>query len=111
MLAFVLTYAPKWPQRLHFSNMMIKFYIFFQTILTQQTNFYSKLATECVAAGCSVDMFLFPNSYCDVATISDICRLTSGNMYKYSYFQVRAFRTGWKDIMDFMGEVGAAKLV
>lgn len=58
-----------------------------KTILSPQTNFYSKLATECVAAGCSVDLFLFPNSYCDVATMSDICRLTSGNMYKYSYFQ------------------------
>jgi len=35
-----------------------------------------------------VDLFLFPNAYCDVATMSDICRLTSGNLYKYSYFQV-----------------------
>ncbi|XP_060569226.1 protein transport protein Sec24C-like [Ruditapes philippinarum] len=58
-----------------------------KTILTPQTKFYSQLGQECVAAGCSVDMFLFPNSYCDVATISEICRLTSGNMYKYSYFQ------------------------
>lgn len=58
-----------------------------KTILSPQTTFYSKLAQECVAAGCSVDLFLFPNSYCDVATMSDICRLTSGNMYKYSYFQ------------------------
>lgn len=58
-----------------------------KTILSPQSNFYSKLAQECVAAGCSVDLFLFPNSYCDVATMSDICRLTSGNMYKYSYFQ------------------------
>lgn len=58
-----------------------------KTILTPQTKFYSQLGQECVAAGCSVDVFLFPNSYCDVATISEICRLTSGNMYKYSYFQ------------------------
>jgi len=58
-----------------------------KSILTPQCKFYSQLGEECVAAGCSVDVFLFPNSYCDVATISDICRLTSGNMYKYSYFQ------------------------
>lgn len=60
----------------------------FQTILSPQTKFYSQLGQECVKAGCSVDLFLFPNAYCDVATISDICRLTSGNLYKYSYFQV-----------------------
>lgn len=59
-----------------------------QTILSPQSKFYSQLGQECVGAGCSVDLFLFPNSYCDVATLSDICRLTSGNLYKYSYFQV-----------------------
>ncbi|XP_055875953.1 protein transport protein Sec24C-like [Biomphalaria glabrata] len=58
-----------------------------KTILTPQTQFYSKLGTDCVAAGCSVDLFLFPNQYIDVATMSDICRVTSGNIYKYSYFQ------------------------
>ncbi|KAH3871249.1 hypothetical protein DPMN_034444, partial [Dreissena polymorpha] len=58
-----------------------------KTILSPQCKFYSQLGTDCVAVGCSVDIFFFPNSYCDVATISDICRLTSGNLYKYSYFQ------------------------
>ncbi|XP_076459281.1 protein transport protein Sec24C-like [Babylonia areolata] len=58
-----------------------------KTILTPQTNFYTKLGQECVASGCSVDLFLFPNSYCDVASMADVVRLTSGNIYKYSYFQ------------------------
>ncbi|XP_033744553.1 protein transport protein Sec24C-like isoform X2 [Pecten maximus] len=58
-----------------------------KTILTPQNNFYTKLGQECVVAGCSVDIFLFPNAYIDVASISDVCRLTGGNMYKYSYFQ------------------------
>lgn len=58
-----------------------------KTILTPQTPFYSKLGQECVAAGCSVDLFLFPNSYCDVASMADVARMTSGNLYKYSYFQ------------------------
>lgn len=58
-----------------------------KTILTPQTPFYNKIGTECVAAGCSVDLFLFPNSYCDVASMSDVTRLTGGNLYKYSYFQ------------------------
>lgn len=59
-----------------------------QTILTPQNNFYTKLGQDCVGVGCSVDMFLFPNAYVDVATISEVCRLTGGNLYKYSYFQV-----------------------
>ncbi|BFZ03064.1 hypothetical protein BsWGS_06104 [Bradybaena similaris] len=58
-----------------------------KTILAPQTPFYSKLGTDCVAAGCSVDLFLFPNQYIDLATISDISRVTAGNIYKYSYFQ------------------------
>lgn len=38
-----------------------------------------------------MDLFLFPNSYCDVASMADVVRLTSGNLYKYSYFQVIIF--------------------
>ncbi|RUS83129.1 hypothetical protein EGW08_009118 [Elysia chlorotica] len=58
-----------------------------KTILSPQTSFYTKLGTECVAAGCSVELFLFPNQYIDVATMSDVCRVTAGNIFKYSYFQ------------------------
>jgi len=35
-----------------------------------------------------VDLFLFPNSYIDVATVSEVPRLTGGKVHKYSYFQV-----------------------
>ena len=59
-----------------------------QTLLSPQTNFYTKLGQECVAAGCSVDLFLFPNSYIDVATVAEVPRLTGGKVHKYSYFQV-----------------------
>ena len=59
-----------------------------QTILTPQNNFYTKLGQDCVGAGWSVDLFLFPNAYIDIASISEVCRLTGGNLYKYSYFQV-----------------------
>ncbi|XP_055954647.1 protein transport protein Sec24C [Patella vulgata] len=58
-----------------------------KTLLSPQNNFYTKLGEECVAAGCCVEMFLFPNSYVDIATLGEICRITGGNMYKYSYFQ------------------------
>ncbi|KAL4239532.1 Protein transport protein Sec24C [Mactra antiquata] len=74
-----------------------------KTILSPQSKFYSQLGQECVSAGCSVDVFLFPDTYCDVATISDICRLTSGNMYKYSYFQ--ADLDGDRFIEDFKNNV------
>ncbi|CAL1266343.1 unnamed protein product [Larinioides sclopetarius] len=55
--------------------------------LAPQTDFYSKLAQECVAAGCAVDLFLFPNAYVDIASMSPLCRHTGGQIYKYTYFQ------------------------
>ncbi|CAG0918266.1 unnamed protein product [Notodromas monacha] len=56
-------------------------------ILTPQTTFYNNLGQECVAAGCSVDLFLFNNAYVDVATLGQIARLTGGQVNKYTYFQ------------------------
>lgn len=58
-----------------------------KTILTPQSNFYTKLGQECVKAGCSVELFLFPNSYIDVATIAEVPRITGGGLHKYQYFQ------------------------
>jgi Sec23/Sec24 trunk domain len=42
-----------------------------------------------VGAGCSVDLFVMNNSYVDIATIGQVSRLTGGEVYKYTYFQVR----------------------
>nr|XP_054774147.1 protein transport protein Sec24C-like [Lytechinus pictus] len=58
-----------------------------KTVLTPQINFYTKLGQDCVTSGCSVDTFLFPNSYVDVATVGQVSTLTGGQCYKYSYFQ------------------------
>ena len=58
-----------------------------KTVLTPQNNVYNNLGQECVAVGCSVDMFVFNNSYIDIATISQVARLTGGEVYKYTYFQ------------------------
>ncbi|KAK2583030.1 hypothetical protein KPH14_009072 [Odynerus spinipes] len=58
-----------------------------KSVLAPQTNIYNNLGQECVDAGCSVDLFIFNNSYVDVATIGQICRLTGGEVYKYTYFQ------------------------
>lgn len=53
-----------------------------------QSNVYNNLAQDCVAVGCSVDLFVLNNSYIDLATIGQVCRLTGGEIFKYTYFQV-----------------------
>merc|ERR1719334_2374814 len=58
-----------------------------KTVLTPQTKFYNDLGQECVSVGCSVDLFLFNNAYIDIATLSQVSRLTGGQVYKYTYFQ------------------------
>ncbi|XP_046753810.1 protein transport protein Sec24C [Diprion similis] len=58
-----------------------------KTILAPQTNVYNNLGQECVGAGCSVDLFIFNNSYIDIATIGQVSRLTGGEVFKYTYFQ------------------------
>ncbi|XP_076618256.1 COPII coat complex component secretory 24CD [Colletes latitarsis] len=58
-----------------------------KTVLAPQNNVYNNLGQECVGAGCSVDLFIFNNSYVDIATIGQIARLTGGEVYKYTYFQ------------------------
>ena len=47
------------------------------------------LAKECVSNGVSIDLFLFPNSYIDVATVGLMVTQTGGQVYRYSYFKVR----------------------
>ncbi|XP_078055458.1 protein transport protein Sec24C-like isoform X1 [Mustelus asterias] len=61
-----------------------------KVLFQPQTNFYSNLAKECVARGCCVDLFLFPNQYVDVATLGLVTYQTGGSVYKYTYFQAQA---------------------
>lgn len=58
-----------------------------KTVLAPQNNVYNNLGQDCEGAGCSVDLFVFNNSYVDIATISQVARLTGGEVYKYTYFQ------------------------
>uniref|UniRef100_A0A8R1XUL5 Sec23/Sec24 trunk domain-containing protein n=1 Tax=Onchocerca volvulus TaxID=6282 RepID=A0A8R1XUL5_ONCVO len=60
-----------------------------KAVLQPHTDFYSKLGEECVKAGCAVDLFLFPNSFVDVASLSPVCSLTGGSIYKYQYFETQ----------------------
>ncbi|XP_041124155.1 protein transport protein Sec24C-like isoform X5 [Polyodon spathula] len=59
-----------------------------KTLFQPQTSFFGNLAKECVAQGCCVDLFLFPNQYVDVATLGVVPSQTGGSVYKYTYFQV-----------------------
>ncbi|KAM7351700.1 COPII coat complex component secretory 24CD isoform 2-T2 [Cochliomyia hominivorax] len=58
-----------------------------KTVLVPQCQAYNTLGQECVQNGCSVDLFLFNNSYIDIATIGQVARLSGGEVYKYTYFQ------------------------
>lgn len=59
-----------------------------KTLFQPQTNFYNNLAKDCVAQGCCVDLFLFPNQYLDLATLGVVPHQTGGSVYKYIFFQV-----------------------
>ncbi|XP_063716362.1 protein transport protein Sec24C-like isoform X3 [Symsagittifera roscoffensis] len=58
-----------------------------KTILKPQSDFYSKVGVECVRAGCSVDLFLFPFAHMDVATLQEVPKLTGGQLHLYNNFQ------------------------
>lgn len=58
-----------------------------RTVLTPQNTSYNNLGQDCAGAGCTVDLFVFNNSYIDLATIGQVSRLTGGEVYKYTYFQ------------------------
>lgn len=61
-----------------------------KTLFQPQTSFYNNLAKDCVAQGCCVDLFLFPNQYLDVATLGVVTYQTGGSIYKYAYFQLES---------------------
>lgn len=64
---------------------------FCQTLFQSQRGVYEQLVKDCVAQGCCVDLFLFPNQYVDMATMGDVPSHTGGSVYKYSNFQVQVF--------------------
>ena len=43
-----------------------------KVVLTPQSKDYNQFGQDCVAVGCSVDLFLFNNAYIDIATISQV---------------------------------------
>ncbi|KAM6951724.1 protein transport protein Sec24C isoform 2-T2 [Aplochiton taeniatus] len=61
-----------------------------KSLFQPQVGFYNTLAKDCVAQGCCVDLFLFPNQYVDVATLGVVPVSTGGSVYKYTYFQAQS---------------------
>ncbi|KAM6362410.1 LOW QUALITY PROTEIN: protein transport protein Sec24D [Alca torda] len=61
-----------------------------KTLFQPQVNSYEALARDCVANGCCVNLFLFPNQYVDVASMGLVTMYTGGTLYKYNNFQLDA---------------------
>ncbi|XP_064005948.1 protein transport protein Sec24D isoform X2 [Pogoniulus pusillus] len=61
-----------------------------KTLFQPQVNAYEALARDCVANGCCVNLFLFPNQYVDVASMGLVTMYTGGTLYKYNNFQLDA---------------------
>nr|XP_057924820.1 protein transport protein Sec24D isoform X2 [Doryrhamphus excisus] len=59
-----------------------------KTLFQPLKGIYEQLSKDCVAQGCCVDLFLFPNQYVDVATMADVPSHTGGSVFKYNNFQV-----------------------
>ncbi|CAF4144573.1 unnamed protein product [Rotaria socialis] len=59
-----------------------------KTLLAPANNIFTKLGEECAQHGCAVDLFVFPNNYIDLATISEVCRVSGGQTYKFNYFSI-----------------------
>ncbi|KAF9960175.1 COPII coat Sec23p-Sfb3p heterodimer component [Mortierella alpina] len=70
-----------------------------KTLYAPQDDFYRKLAESCVDAGLSIDLFLFPNAYVDVATLGCLSSITGGETHMYPNFNAQ------RDGVKFAGEI------
>jgi protein transport protein SEC24 len=68
-------------------------------LYTPQEDFYTKLAESCVDAALSIDLFLFPNAYIDVATLGCLSTITGGDTYMFPNFN------GARDGIRLQGEI------
>ena len=55
---------------------------------TKTMQLYNQLGQDCAGICCRVDLFVTNDVYIDLATIGQCARLTGGQVYKYTYFQV-----------------------
>ncbi|KAG9304124.1 hypothetical protein G9A89_019686 [Geosiphon pyriformis] len=57
-----------------------------RSLFGPQDGYYKSIAVDCVDSGISIDLFLFPMAYIDVATIGLLSSLTGGETYFYPNF-------------------------
>uniref|UniRef100_A0A8C3VDL7 Protein transport protein Sec24C n=1 Tax=Catharus ustulatus TaxID=91951 RepID=A0A8C3VDL7_CATUS len=75
-----------------------------KTLFQPQTSFYNNLAKDCVAQGCCVDLFLFPNQYLDVATLGVVPYQTGANLsYGNVKFQLLFLNDLRRDVQKDVG--------
>ncbi|KAM9400219.1 protein transport protein Sec24D-like isoform 1-T2 [Salvelinus alpinus] len=77
-----------------------------KTLFQPQKAVYEQLSKDCVSQGCSVDLFLFPSQYVDIATMGDVATHTGGSVFKYSNFQME--RDGQHFLSDLRKDVEKA---
>ncbi|KAF8928335.1 hypothetical protein EDD21DRAFT_383268 [Dissophora ornata] len=71
-----------------------------RTLYAPQDDFYKKLGETCVDAGLSIDLFLFPNAYVDVATLGCLPSITGGETLMFQNFNAA------RDGVKLIGNIG-----
>ena len=75
-----------------------------KSILTPQNTYYNHLGQDLVSVGASVDLYVFNDTYVDLATVGQVSRLSGGQVYKYAFFQSN--RDGTRLLEDLKLNVG-----
>eukprot|EP01135_Chromosphaera_perkinsii_P009393 Nk52_evm69s1737 gene=Nk52_evmTU69s1737 len=58
-----------------------------KSLMEQQNNFYEKLGESCVEDGITSDLFVFSNSYADIASVGKVSCVTGGEIFRYPNFK------------------------
>ncbi|KAI0978528.1 hypothetical protein GJ496_006367, partial [Pomphorhynchus laevis] len=61
-----------------------------KTALSPASKYYTDLGKQCIGLGCAVDLFLFANQFIDVGSLSEVSKLSGGQVYYYRYFSVNS---------------------
>jgi protein transport protein SEC24 len=70
-----------------------------KTLYEPQDYFWRKIAQDYVVSGISCDLYAFPNTYVDLATLGTLPAMTAGNTYWYPSFNAE------KDGMAFVNDL------
>ncbi|PVU99142.1 hypothetical protein BB559_000970 [Furculomyces boomerangus] len=73
-----------------------------KTLYQPQYEFYNEMGVKYVDEGISANFYLFPNSYVDIATLSQLPNVTSGEVYMYPSFNIN--RDGSRFTSDLIND-------